>query len=592
MRILMAAALAALLAPAAGAGLLSPGSVAVLDANSAPRTTFSNNERITFQQRVFNGVASPNRVSFTFIVLSPSGANVFQIAGNAVPGSVGNAATQLSGFPIAKFYTGPGTYTLQALASLDGQVVSQQATFIISSPNILLLYPPNGAQNVADVPLTFRWVSSGGSTYRLTVGDNPSFFNALFAQQTGGAETFLSYPLHPSDQRLILSAGQIYYWKVEALDGNGQVVGASSVPNSFTVQTAALGRDMAVTDLSVQGGQDLQGNIPFKVTVANQGGTAQANVPLRFSVGGLAAVGTPVSMAMIGPGETRDYAFSAPLPPGQTQSLGIACVDFSDDNLTNNCKTLQITQASASGGTTNFTTNVSADQVWQQIQDLLRQQGMDLSEYNLVGMEGQLSADDLKSLLASLRTGAADVSLSGPTLGGGAAAIVPAVSTASFNAPASAPRQDVAPAAPNGVVADEEETAPLGSEWEGFSAPMSSRPSGQVISDEKTWKKIWRLVQTGRVPKVNFNEHIVVAVFAGKGEKADHAEIQAVEMSLSGLVVRYQFVRYATFNVNSSPRAAVPYRMRVVPRTTVPVQFDLVEEKEDVPAKPKSQERK
>ena len=535
-------------------------------------------------------MASPNRIIFTFSVLSPSGASVFQIAGNAVQGSVGNAATQLSGFPIAKFYTGPGTYTLQALAALDGQVITQQTTFVVSSPNLLLIYPPNGAQNVADVPLTFRWVSSGGSTYRVTVGDNPSFFNALFTQQTGGGETFLSYPLHPSDQRLILSAGQIYYWKVEALDLNGQVVGTSNVPNSFTVQTAALSRDMAVIDLSVQGGPDALGNIPFKVTVKNQGGTAQANVPLRFSVGGLAAAGTPVSISMLAPEEARDYAFSAPLPTGQTQSLGIACLDFSDDNLTNNCKTLIITQAAATGGTTNFGGNISADQIWQSIQDLLRQQGMDLSDYNLVGMEGQLSADELKSLLASLRTGATDISLSGPTLGVSPVA-APVAGTTPTRAPDARKLED-AHAAPNGVVADGEEYVPLGTEWSGFSAPMSARPSGLVISDEKTWKKIWRQVQSGRLPKVNFTEHLVVGVFAGKGEKADHAEIQAVEMSLSGLMVRYQFIRYATFNVNSSPRASVPYRLRVIPRTTVPVQFDLVEEKDDVPAKPRSQEKK
>lgn len=576
-------------APRARAGLLSPGSAGVLDVNGASRNTFTNNERITFQQRVFNGVASANRVSFTFIVLSPANAPVFQIAGNSVPGSVGNAATQLSGFPIAKFYSGPGTYTLQAQASLDGQVVTQQATFIVSSPNILLLYPPNGAQNVADVPLTFRWVSSGGSTYRVTVGDNPSFFNALFSQQTAGGETFLSYPLRPSDARMILSAGQIYYWKVEALDAVGQVVGISAAPNSFTVQTAALSRDMAVLDLSVLGGPDPSGNIPFKVTVKNQGGTAQANVPLRFSVGGLAAAGTPVSMSMLGPGETRDYSFSAPLPPGQAQSLGIACVDFSDDNLPNNCKTLMITQAAASGGTAGFGGSLSGDQIWQAIQEVLRQQGMDLSDYNLVGMEGQLSPDDLKSLLASLRTGAADVSLSGPTGSIAAAVAATAVSTASARGP-DAPKIDAA--APNGVAAEAEEAAPLGTEWFGFSSPQAPKPSGRVVTDEKTWKKVWRQVQTGRLPKVDFAQHMVVGVFAGKGERADHAQIDAVEMSLSGLVVRYQFIRYATFNVNSAARASVPYRLRVVPRSSVPVQFELVEEKEDVPSKSKAQEKR
>ena len=578
-----------LLAPRADAGLLSPGGAAVLDANLTPRTTFTNNERITFQQAVFNGVASAGRVTFTFLVLSPSGAQVYQIAGNAAPGSVGNAATRLSGFPISKFYAGPGTYTLQAQAVLDAQVVTQQTTFIVSSPNILLLYPPNGAQDVADVPLTFRWVSSGGSAYRVTVGNNPSFFNALFAQQTSGAETFLSYPVHPSDPRLILSAGQVYYWKVEALDGSGQTVGASAAPNSFTVQTAALSRDMAVVELSVQGGPDSGGNIPFNVTVKNQGGTAQANVPLRFSVGGLAAAGTPVSMAMLAPGDSRDYSFSAPLPPGQAQSLGVACLDFSDDNISNNCKTLIINQATTIGGAGGFGGSMSPDQIWQAIQELLREQGMDLSDYNLVGMEGQLSPDELKSLLASIRAGAAGVSLSGPPAGVSTPVAATAVSTAA--ASVAAARKLDAGASP-GVVAEVEESAALGTEWSGLSAPLASRPTGQLVSDEKAWRKLWRQVQTGAVPKVDFSQHAVVAVFAAKGEKADHAEISAVEMSLAGLVVRYQFVRYATFNVNAAARPSVPYRLRVIPRTSVPVQFERVEDKEDAPVKSKPQEKR
>jgi hypothetical protein len=573
------------LAPRAFAGLLSAGSVAVLDANSAPRATFNNTERITFQQRVFNGAASVNRVTFTFIVLSPAGAPVFQINGNSVPGSVGNAATQLSGFPIAKFYAGPGVYTLQAQASLDAQTITQQTTFVISSPNLFLLYPPNGAQNIADVPLTFRWNSSGGSTYRVTVGDNPSFFNALFKQQTTGPETVLSYPTNPSDPRMILSAGQIYYWKVEALDANGQVLATSAFPYSFTVQSAALSRDIAVTGVAISGAPDPAGNIPFDVTIVNQGGTAQAGVPLRFSVGGLPAAGSPVTISMLSPSETRDFTFSAPLPPGQSQSVAIACVDFSDDNIVNNCKTMVLNQASAAGGTTNFGGNTSPEQIWKAIQDLLAQQGLDLSDYNLVGMEGQLTPDELKNLLASIRSGQAGVSLSGPT--------VTAPTVALSTAPAAAPtRTAPAQSSPSGVAPEIEESVPVGTEWAGLSAPLTPQARGVLISDEKVWRKLWRQVQVGRVPKVNFDEFMVACVFAGKGEKRDHADFDSIEMSLSGLVIRYKLVNYATFNVSTNTRATVPYHLRVIPRTNVPVRFERVEETEDVPSKPKPQGKK
>jgi hypothetical protein len=575
---------AAALAPAARAGLLSAGSVSVLDANGAPRSTFANNERITFQQRVFNAVASPSRVTFTFVVLSPAGSPVFRLAGNAVPGSVGNAATQLGGLPISKFYAGPGIYTLQALAALDAQTVTQQTTFVVSSPNILLLYPPNGATGIADVPLTFRWVSSGGSSYKVTVGDNPSFYNSLFTQATAG-ETSLSYPVNPSDPRQRLSSGQMYYWKVEAFDASGQLIGSSAVPFSFSVETSALSRDMAVTDLAVDGGPDVSGNIPFKVTVKNQGGTAQANIPLRFSVGGLAASGSPVSMNLLGPGEARDYAFAAPMPPGSEPGLAIACLEFSDDNLTNNCRTLAIERPTVtSTGPVTFGGAASPDQIWQAIEDLLRQQGTDLSDYSLTGMEGQLSAQELAALLDSLRNGTADVSLSGLATTTTATAMdVPQVSSTTTRAP----EKTSGPAA---AAPEEPEYVPLGTEWSGFSPPLASKPEGRLVLEEKTWRKLWRSVDASRVPPVDFTQHAVVAVLAGKGERADRADIDSVEMSLNGLMVRYKFVTFATFNVDKPPRPTVPYRFRVIPRTTVPVQFEL--EKEESQPKPTSQEKK
>jgi hypothetical protein len=571
------------LAPRAfGAGLLSAGSVAVLGENSAPRTTFTNNERITFQQRVYNGVSSAGRVIFTFTVLSPAGSSVFQIAGNSVPGSVGNAATQLSGFPVSKFYAGPGVYTLQALAALDGQVVTQQTTFVVSSPNIILVYPPNGAQNIADVPLTFRWVSSGGSSYKVTVGDNPSFYNSLFTQEVSGGETSLSYPVNPPDPRLKLSAGQIYYWKVTAFDATGQQVGVSPAPYSFTVQTSALSRDLAIVDLTVDGGMSAAGSLPFKVIVKNQGGAAQTNVSLRFSVGGLPAPGTPVSMLMLGAGESREYSFSAPMIAGLNQNLAIACIEFSDDNLINNCKTLMVNQAAQGGGVSDFGGTMTPEQIWQAIQALLAQQGLDLSGYNLVGMEGELSAEELRSLLDSIRNGLADVSLSGRT----------ASVTTTPGTVGRAARRASGESSPT-VAAQNVEFTPVGKDWSGVSAPLYSKPTGLLIGEEKTWRKAWRMISSERVPQVDFTQHMIIGIFAGKGETRDHAEIEAVEMRLSGLVVRYTFINYATFNVVSKPvRPTVPYRIRIIPRTVVPVQFEQVAEKAEVPARSMPKEKK
>ena len=202
------------MAAPASAGLLSGQGVAVLDTTLNSRPSFSNTERVVFQQRVFNGAASAGRIVFKFVVVSPAGGQVFEHVGNAVPGSVGSAASAVSGIPIAQFDRGPGVYTLKASALLDGQTLEQTATFTVSSPKILLLYPPNGAQGVADVPLSFRWSASGASRYRVTVGDNPSFYNSVFSQETIGGEDFLTYPDNPSDPRQRLGQGQPYYWKV------------------------------------------------------------------------------------------------------------------------------------------------------------------------------------------------------------------------------------------------------------------------------------------------------------------------------------------------------------------------------------------
>ncbi|MFA6030628.1 MAG: hypothetical protein WC969_12295 [Elusimicrobiota bacterium] len=421
----------------ARAGLLTAQGVAVLDASRSPRASFSNNERITFQVKIHNGAASANRIVFRFSVLAPTGAQVFEHAGNAVPGSVGNAASQVSGISIAGFYGGPGVYRLLAQASLDGATVEQTADFTVSSPNILLIYPPNGALDLADSPLTFRWVASGSTRYRVTVGDNPSLYNALFSQETSGAENYLTYPQNPSDARQRLAAGQVYWWKVEGLDPSGNVAGASASPYSFSVKSSAMARDLAVLSLEISG-PPVGGALPFRVVVKDQGNTSEANVPLRFSLGGLPAAGSPVSLSL-SPGDERTFDFTASLPVDQGESLAIACVELFDDTVANNCKTLQVSRPpSASTGTAGGTIfgptgPMTPDQVWAAVRELLRDRGIVdiLDDYTLVGMDGDLTADQLAALLDALRQDQANVSLTGPAPGAPppSASLIPPVSS-------------------------------------------------------------------------------------------------------------------------------------------------------------------
>lgn len=447
--------LAVLLAAPAGsavrpAGLLSAQGAAVLDSTNQPRQTFSNNEKIGFSVTVYNGAMSPNRIAFSFQVFAPNGNKVFTQSGNAVPGSVGNAAAAISGMAISSFYQGPGTYTLKTFANLDGVTLEQDQSFTVSSPNLLLIYPPNGANGLTDNPLTFQWFSSGATSYRVTVADNIAMYNPVYQATTANGANSLTYPNSPNppDPRQRLAAGQLYYWKVEGLDLNGNVVASSPVPFSFTVASVALTRDVAVTDLAASGAPDAGGNIPFRIAVKNQGSTTEANLPLKLTVGGLPAPSSPVTIAILMPGDAKTFDLSATIPTDQNSSLAIACVTIFDDNANNNCKTLNVSRPTALSTGTAFAAPgaglQSADQVWQAIQNLLLSQGLDLSSYQLTGMEGSLTRDELMALLDQLRQGVAQASVSGPPL---PAVPAPAPSGDSGSVPA-APAAPAAPAGP------------------------------------------------------------------------------------------------------------------------------------------------
>jgi hypothetical protein len=403
-------------------GLLTGQGATVLDSTNAPRQTFSSNEKIGFSFTVYNGALDPNRISFTFSVIAPNGNKVFVQTGNATPGTVGNAAASITGLPISGFYQGPGNYTLKAIASLSGTTIEADQTFTISSPNVLLIYPPNGSTGLTDNPLTFQWFSSGATTYRVTVADNQGMYNPVYQTTTAGGTNSFTYPTtpNPTDPRQALGAGTVYYWKIEGLDINGNVVASSQVPFSFTVASVALTRDIAVTGLDVEGPPDASGMIPFRVTVKNQGSTIENAVPLKVTLGGLPAASSPITMPVLSPGDVKTFDVTAQIPTDQVSSLAIACVTIFDDNSANNCKTLNVSRPTAiSTGTLVGQSGAglqSADQIWQAIENILTAQGMDLSAYQLTGMEGTLSRDELLALLDQLRQGVAQVSLSGPPL--------------------------------------------------------------------------------------------------------------------------------------------------------------------------------
>lgn len=571
MRRILATALLWASALPASAGLLTAGGAAVLDQTGAQRAAFSVNETIGFVQTVNNGAVSAGRISFQFSVVAPNGNIVFRHVGNSVRGTVGNAASQVSGLPISGFAQGPGQYTLKALATLDGISLEQDQTFTISSPNVLLIYPPNGSQNLTDNPVTFQWYSSGASSYRVTVGDNPSLYNSIFTQSAPAGSNSLTYPQNPTDARQRMSTGQTYYWKVEGLDVNGNVVAQSQVPFSFSVANTSLTRDLAVTGLDITGAPDSAGNIPFLVTIKNQGNTTESNTALRVTLGGLTAPGSPITVPQMSPSDVKTFAVAAAIPSDQNQSLAIACLTIFDDNVANNCKTLAVNRPTASSTGTFAGTSpaLSADQIWDAVSQLLKDQGVDLGNYNLKEMEGSLTQAELTLLLDQLRAGQAQATVSGPPLG---------------SAPVAATTPETgAHGAPPPPTDDRNKSVPQEKVWSGIAPPLSAKTVSFAVTKIDKWKKLWKRVSDEPVPDIDFTEHMVVGVIGGSNDASDRVQIDDFQASGDVMTVRYQMVHYARPFAGPeakrvTEKAAAPYWLVVIPRTALKVKFERIKE--------------
>ncbi|MBI4386088.1 MAG: hypothetical protein HY551_01775 [Elusimicrobia bacterium] len=534
-------------------------SVALLDMSGASRTSFTNNEQLILRQAVTNSVSSGNRIVFTFKILGPAGNQAFQHYGNAAPGSAGNAQTQIAGIPISQFYTQPGVYTYIALASLDGETVQQQVSFSISSPNITLIYPPNGATDLTDSPVVLRWVGSGASKYRITVDITPSLFYALFTDTVLGTENSFSYPLNPSDSRQRLTAGQMYYWKVEGLDVNGNKIAESGAPFSFSIQgqSAALARDLAIGDLAITPPATAadSGPLPFSVTVANQGGTSETNVALKFSVGGLPAPESPQAVTL-SPAQSKQVKFTGSLPADQTQALAIACIELFDDNVANNCKTLQLTRSAAAGS--GVGTSYGWEEAWQIIQSALASGDIKqaLENYQLVDMSG-LSPDEFNQLLNDITKGIAKVNAPLPP-----ESVGPAPPAAGSESAAETPSSPVS------APVDVPEGQDFVDEWADRTTYMTALPKHIVIRDAPSWRELWRNLGAA-APKLNFKKYMVVGLIAGTQGRADLIQIYETRVENYSMVVRYRI-----FSRKKGKLTSVPYHFRAIARSDVRVQFE------------------
>lgn len=338
------------LAGFAGAQTIEIRDISIFDSAGKERTTYSSSEKIGFSVTCFNQQAV-DRIYFEFYVKSPTGQVVFKHTGNSAVGNVGLGSSSIKNIPISGFYNTPGKYIYEAKVSAGtGSLpVVKYMEFYIYSPSITLSYPANGAKDLIDKPLTFRWVSSGATKYRVYVDDDKGFYNCLF--QTGGGEypdpetTYFQYPISPQDTRQKLAGGVLYWWKVEGLDNAGNVVAKTPIPFSFTLKETAPStatKDLAVTDIILDE-ETTASELKFDVLVKNQGGTGISATRVNLYVNGVPVIPYQV-LDFINTGETKTLNFLCGASQEKIVTVS-AAIDFPDDNMKNNMLTKTFTLA-------------------------------------------------------------------------------------------------------------------------------------------------------------------------------------------------------------------------------------------------------
>lgn len=324
----------------------------VLDSAGKERTTYSSSEKIGFSVTCDNQLPV-DRVYFDFYVYNAKGVEIFRHTGNSAVGNVGTGSSSIRNIPISQFYKSPGKYFYMAKVIAGSQTDAPEATdymvFYIYSPSITLSYPVNGARDLIDKPLTFRWVSSGATKYRIYVDDDKGFYNTLF--QTGRGEypdpvtTYFQYPTSPQDPRQKLAGGVVYWWKVEGLDSQGNVVAKTPIPFSFTLKETAPSvttKDLAVTDIILDE-ESTASELKFNVLVKNQGGMAISNTRVNLYVNGVPVIPYQL-LNFINTGKTETLTFLGGAVKEKMVTVS-AALDFPDDNIKNNMLTEVFTLA-------------------------------------------------------------------------------------------------------------------------------------------------------------------------------------------------------------------------------------------------------
>jgi hypothetical protein len=199
-------------------------------------------------------------------------------------------------------------------------------------------------------------------------------------------------------------------------------------------------------------------------------------------------------------------------------------------------------------------------------------------------MEGSMTQAQLMTLLDQLRQGLVQTNLSGPTLTG---LLGPTVSSSTAAAPppdepaAPPPPAPDAPAAPPVVstVAPEAQSLAQEQSWSGFTTPLAPQTVTVAVKKEAIWERLWNRLSSEPVPVVDFSQHLVLAIIAGREEAGDRIEIEDSKADGDTLTVRYRIIAYARpfaagGDLKAAPKKSTQYLLTVVPRTVTKVTFE------------------
>ncbi|MDO8803542.1 MAG: hypothetical protein Q7R35_03845 [Elusimicrobiota bacterium] len=572
LKLVLAAAVAACISCPAAWAVLTAGGVGALDGSGNQRTTFTNVETIALRQVVNNSEASDSRIQFKFTIYNPSGGAVFRHEGNSAGAVPGNSNSQISGLAISRFYNVPGIYKFRAEAVLGAQTVVQEVSFQISSPNINLIYPPYGARGLTDKPLTFRWVASGASTYKIAVADNAGLYNPVHeGNASAGMYTYPENPTGPLEQ---LVADKVYYWKVTGLDPVGMKIAESTV-YSFSLKSLASSqsRNIAVTTLELTDSAiDFKVPLHFRTVVKNIGGTNETSIAIKMSLSGMPAQDSPKNIGMLGAGDSQEILFTAFMPAGQEEGLAVACVDIFDDNIPDNCKTKLIAKSTGGpgiGGGSAETRKLTYQEIWEEV---VKRLGPDASRalegYTFDSIEcGNCTAGELNDAIMSLMDGSAKLT------GAAVSDSYPPTQALVVPGQAAPEEQDATPEEESELEMDI--AAPdkaKDAEWSGYSNSIKSKePAFYTIKGQKEWEKTWETLSSEEAPKVEFAEKTIIGIVAGTGNKADSVRIIARRQLGDATVFDY----YMTEAAGDNP--AVPYLFRTFGKVEGKVEFKRID---------------